>query len=50
MSLHVKVQLPKSLFLNDETVEKEVLPKNTGVIGILPKYAPLLTSLDPGVL
>lgn len=36
--------------LDEEDVEMVVAPGSEGVLGILPRHAPLLTTLDPGVI
>lgn len=40
---------PESEFFND-VAQEVILPTSTGLIGILPFHAPLITSLDIGVM
>jgi F-type H+-transporting ATPase subunit epsilon len=47
--MEVCIVKPDRIFLQEE-VEKLVLPTTTGYIGILKSHAPLVTTLDNGVL
>ena len=49
MSLNVRVITPDKVVW-DATAEELILPSSTGQLGILKDHAPLLTSLDIGVL
>jgi F-type H+-transporting ATPase subunit epsilon len=47
--MEVCIVKPDRIFLQEE-VEKVMLPTTTGYIGILNKHAPLVTTVDNGVL
>ena len=49
MTLTVRVITPDSIVW-DDTAQEVILPSSSGQLGILSNHAPLLTSLDIGVL
>jgi F-type H+-transporting ATPase subunit epsilon len=49
MALTLRVITPDRIVW-DDTVQEVILPSSTGQLGILNNHAPLLTSLDIGVL
>ena len=49
MALTLRVITPDSIVW-DDTAQEVILPSSTGQLGILSNHAPLLTSLDIGVL
>ena len=49
MALTVRVITPDSIVW-DDTAQEVILPSSSGQVGILSNHAPLLTSLDIGVL
>lgn len=49
MALTVRVITPDSIIW-DDTAQEVILPSSSGQLGILSNHAPLLTSLDIGVL
>ncbi len=49
MALTVRVITPDNIVW-DDTAQEVILPSSTGQLGILSDHAPLLTSLDIGVL
>jgi F-type H+-transporting ATPase subunit epsilon len=50
MPLRVQIVTAEREVFADETVDMVVAPGADGVVGILPRHAPLLTTLVPGVV
>jgi len=50
MPLKVEIVTAEREVFSDESVDMVVAPGAEGVVGILPKHAPLLTTLLPGVV
>jgi F-type H+-transporting ATPase subunit epsilon len=50
MPLRVKIVTAEREVFADEAVDMVVAPGAEGVLGILPRHAPLLTTLQPGVI
>lgn len=49
MPLHLEIVTPEARIFSDE-VDAVVLPASEGEMGVLPKHAPLVTTLAPGEL
>lgn len=49
-SLRVQIVTAEREVLADENVDMVVAPGSEGVVGILPRHAPLLTTLHPGLV
>jgi F-type H+-transporting ATPase subunit epsilon len=49
MPLHLEIVTPEARIFSDE-VDGVVLPASEGEMGVLPKHAPLVTTLNPGEL
>lgn len=49
MPLHLEIVTPEARIFSDE-VDVVVLPASEGEMGVLPKHAPLVTTLAPGEL
>ena len=47
MPLHLEIVTPEARIFSDE-VDAVVLPASEGEMGVLPKHAPLVTTLNPG--
>jgi F-type H+-transporting ATPase subunit epsilon len=50
MPLRVKVVTAEREVLSEDAVDMVVAPGAEGVVGILPRHAPLLTTLQPGII
>src|SRR5215211_8600028 len=50
MPLQVQIVTAEREVFSDENVDMVVAPGAEGVVGILPRHAPLLTTLKPGVI
>ncbi len=50
MPLRVQIVTAEREVLSEEGVDMVVAPGAEGVVGILPRHAPLLTTLNPGVV
>ena len=50
MPLRVQIVTAEREVFSDEAVDMVVAPGTDGVVGILPKHAPLLTTLQPGLV
>src|SRR3982074_396877 len=50
MPLRVQIVTAEREVFADEAVDMVVAPGAEGVVGILPRHAPLLTTLNPGVV
>jgi F-type H+-transporting ATPase subunit epsilon len=50
MPLRVQIVTAEREVLSEEGVDMVVAPGSEGVVGILPRHAPLLTTLHPGVV
>ena len=50
MPLRVQIVTAEREVFADDTVDMVVAPGAEGVVGILPRHAPLLTTLNPGVV
>ena len=48
--LRVEIVTAERQLLSEDDVDMVVAPGSEGTVGILPKHAPLLTMLNPGVL
>lgn len=49
MPLHLEIVTPEARIFSDE-VDTVVLPAHEGELGVLPRHAPLVTTLNPGEL
>ena len=50
MPLRVQIVTAEREVLSEDGVDMVVAPGSEGVVGILPRHAPLLTTLQPGVI
>jgi F-type H+-transporting ATPase subunit epsilon len=50
MPLRVKVVTAEREVLSEDAADMVVAPGADGVVGILPRHAPLLTTLQPGII
>jgi F-type H+-transporting ATPase subunit epsilon len=50
MPLQVKVVTAEREVLSEEAADMVIAPGAEGVVGILPRHAPLLTTLQPGII
>lgn len=50
MPIHIEVVTQERLILDEPNADMIVLPGSEGVIGVLPRHTPLLTTLDIGEL
>ncbi len=50
MPIHVEVVTQERLILDEPEADMIVLPGSEGVLGVLPRHTPLLTTLDIGEL
>src|SRR5918997_6491916 len=50
MPLRVKVVTAEREVLSEDAADMVVAPGAEGVLGILPRHAPLLTTLQPGII
>ena len=50
MPLRVKVVTAEREVLSEDAADMVVAPGAEGVVGILPRHAPLLTTLQPGII
>jgi len=50
MDLNIRILTPQKRFWDRQPVSKLTLPTPNGEIGILPNHAPLITTLDIGIL
>jgi F-type H+-transporting ATPase subunit epsilon len=50
MPLRVKIVTAEREVLSEEAADMVVAPGAEGVLGILPRHAPLLTTLHPGII
>ena len=50
MPLRVQIVTAEREVFTDDAVDMVVAPGAEGVVGILPRHAPLLTTLNPGVV
>jgi len=48
--LRVQIVTAEREVFSDENVDMVVAPGSEGVVGILPRHAPLLTTLQPGIV
>lgn len=50
MPLRIQIVTAEREVFSDDAVDMVVAPGSEGVVGILPKHAPLLTTLQPGMV
>ena len=50
MPLSVQIVTAEREVLREDAVDMVVAPGSEGVVGILPRHAPLLTTLNPGIV